>query len=92
MCALVTHLFEVQKPNPFAKVDAETEYLRNELAARDRTIKELQAKIALYEEYQRQKTCGLGLICADPRFGNDLLFDSLFLRAHVALASLKDPS
>ena len=57
-------------PNPFAKVDKETEYLRNELASRDRRIKELEAKIALYEEYERQKKVGLGLICSDPAFGN----------------------
>jgi len=34
-----------------------------------KTIKELEGKIALYEEYERQKKVGLGLICADPRFG-----------------------
>ena len=43
-------------PNPFAKVDEETAYLRGQLEKKDRKLKELEAKIALYEEYQRQKS------------------------------------
>ena len=46
-------------PNPFAKVDAETAYLRGQVEKRDSRIKELEAKINLYEEYQRQKTIGM---------------------------------
>jgi hypothetical protein len=46
-------------PNPFAKVDEETAYLRGQLEKRDRKLKELDAKISLYEEYQRQKSVGM---------------------------------
>ena len=54
--------------DPSRRETAEAAFLQTELQKRDRRIKELDAKVALYEERERTRTAGLGLVCIDPSF------------------------
>ena len=65
------------------RADEESMYLTAQLEKKDQVVRVLEAKIALYEEYERQKTVGLGLVCTDPHYSNGTLNEGGFPKVEL---------